>query len=43
MNDNIDKWDLIYKNKKWDSEFPERCIQDFYKYYEELNKVKGTK
>ena len=33
MNDNIDKWDLIYKNKKWDSKFPERCIQDFYKYH----------
>lgn len=33
MNKNIKKWDTIYKNQKWDIEFPERTVQDFYRYH----------
>ena len=33
MNKNIKKWDQIYKDQKWDIEFPERTVQDFYRYH----------
>ena len=33
MNKNIKKWDQIYKDEKWDIEFPERTVQDFYRYH----------
>ena len=33
MNKNIKKWDQIYKDQKWDIEFPERAVQDFYRYH----------
>ena len=37
MNNNIKKWELIYKNKKFKPEFPDKNVQDFCRYHLPIN------
>ena len=33
MNNNIKKWELLYRKKKYKPEFPDKNVQDFYRYH----------